>query len=345
MRNPTLPRRALALVLAAALLALSAGIAYAVTDDFRTRELMPVGAAAADVNLSGLTRVEASEMVRARIVEPLTAPVSVECSQTTLPLNAADFVDVDVDGMVAQAFAPKASSSLPVRVYDRLSGTARGARVEPLLEVKRDALAAWLDAAAAAVDTPAVDATLTVKDRALRLTPSRPGAKLNRERTLETLAAALADGAKNVAATVEVVRPKVSEADLGKAILVRRADRRLMLYDNGSLEKTYRVAVGTPGHPTPRGEWKIVQKRYLPTWGNPGSEWAKDMPETIPPGPNNPLGTRALNLNASGIRIHGTSNDASIGTAASHGCMRMHRWDIEDLYARVDVGTPVIVID
>lgn len=345
MRNPTLPKRALALVLAAVLLALSAGIAYAVTDDFRARDLMPTGAAAADVDLSGLTRAEASEMIRVRVVQPLSAPVSVECSDTTLPLNAAEFVDVDVDAMVAKAFAPKAASSLPVRVYDRLSGTPRGAKVEPVLEVKKDTLAAWLDAAAAAVDKPAVDASLTVKNRTLRLTPSKPGAKLDRERTLETLVAALADGTKTVAATVETVKPKVTEADLGKAILVRRADRRLMLYDNGSLEKTYPVAIGTPGFPTPRGTWKIVQKRYLPTWGNPGSDWAKDMPKTIPPGPNNPLGTRALNLNASGIRIHGTSNDASIGDAASHGCVRMHRWDVEDLYPRVDVGTPVIVID
>jgi lipoprotein-anchoring transpeptidase ErfK/SrfK len=345
LRNPTLPRRALALALATVLLALSASIAVAVTDDYLGREIMPAGAAAADVDLGGLTRAEASDAVRSRIVEPLSAPVSVECSDTTLPLNAAEFVDVDVDGMVAQAFAPKAASSLPVRVYDRLSGTPRGARVEPLLQVKKDALAAWLDAAADAVDEPAVDATLIVEDRVMRLTPSRPGAKLNRERTLDTLVAALTKGTKTVAATVEVVKPKVAEADLGTAILVRRSDRRLMLYDNGALTKTYRVAVGTPGYPTPRGTWKIVQKRYLPTWGNPGSDWAKDMPAFIPPGPNNPLGTRALNLNASGIRIHGTSNDSSIGTAASHGCMRMHRWDIEDLYPRVDVGTPVIVID
>jgi lipoprotein-anchoring transpeptidase ErfK/SrfK len=68
------------------------------------------------------------------------------------------------------------------------------------------------------------------------------------------------------------------------------------------------------------------------------------MPATIGPGPNNPLGTRALNLNASGIRIHGTTANSSIGTAASHGCMRMHRWDIEDLYDRVEVGTPVLIV-
>jgi lipoprotein-anchoring transpeptidase ErfK/SrfK len=67
------------------------------------------------------------------------------------------------------------------------------------------------------------------------------------------------------------------------------------------------------------------------------------MPAYIPPGPSNPLGTRALNLDASGIRIHGTTQDWSIGHAASHGCMRMHRWDVEELYELVEVGTPVII--
>lgn len=68
------------------------------------------------------------------------------------------------------------------------------------------------------------------------------------------------------------------------------------------------------------------------------------MPRFIPPGPNNPLGTRALNLNVSGIRIHGTPNVASIGTAASHGCVRMVRRDIEELYELVDVGTRVLIV-
>jgi L,D-transpeptidase ErfK/SrfK len=67
------------------------------------------------------------------------------------------------------------------------------------------------------------------------------------------------------------------------------------------------------------------------------------MPSYIGPGPRNPLGTRALYLNASGIRIHGTNNSNSIGTAASHGCMRLRRADIEDLYPLVPIGTPVFI--
>jgi L,D-transpeptidase ErfK/SrfK len=68
------------------------------------------------------------------------------------------------------------------------------------------------------------------------------------------------------------------------------------------------------------------------------------MPAYIPPGPNNPLGTRALYLNTSGIRIHGTSKRSSIGTAASHGCMRMLREDVEALYPLVPVGTKIHIV-
>ena len=69
------------------------------------------------------------------------------------------------------------------------------------------------------------------------------------------------------------------------------------------------------------------------------------MPETIGPGPGNPLGTRALYLSAPGIRFHGipSGENWSIGQAASHGCMRMHRWDVEDFYPRVPVDTPVYI--
>ena len=71
--------------------------------------------------------------------------------------------------------------------------------------------------------------------------------------------------------------------------------------------------------------------------------WGAGLPPSIGPGPGNPLGTRAMYLNAPGIRIHGTWDDSSIGTAASHGCIRMHVQDSEQLYPLVPIGTRVIV--
>jgi L,D-transpeptidase ErfK/SrfK len=111
------------------------------------------------------------------------------------------------------------------------------------------------------------------------------------------------------------------------------------------LAKTYAVATGTPQYPTPKGNFQIVLKRFRPTWVNPDpSGWGKSLPKSIPPGPSNPLGTRAMNLNSPGIRIHGTTNIRSLGTAASHGCIRMAMPDVEELFEKVDSGTPVIII-
>ena len=143
---------------------------------------------------------------------------------------------------------------------------------------------------------------------------------------------------------MNVIQPKTTEDELGRTIVVDLSERRVRLFKGADLVKAYRCAIGTPAHPTPPGAWKIVLKRYRPTWVNPGSAWAASMPKSIPPGPSNPLGTRAINLSANGIRFHGTRNIASVGTAASHGCMRMYQRDIEDLYDRVKVGDKVFIV-
>jgi L,D-transpeptidase ErfK/SrfK len=110
------------------------------------------------------------------------------------------------------------------------------------------------------------------------------------------------------------------------------------------VERTYGVATAKGGFVTPQGSWTVINKVMNPTWINPAPDtWGKDDPPMIPPGPGNPLGTRALYLNAPGIRIHGTYASSSIGSYASHGCIRMRIPDSEALYPLVPVGTPVLV--
>ncbi|HEY4686995.1 MAG TPA: L,D-transpeptidase family protein [Candidatus Subteraquimicrobiales bacterium] len=124
-------------------------------------------------------------------------------------------------------------------------------------------------------------------------------------------------------------------------IRISLAQRRLFFHKGGQLLGTYPVAVGLPQFPTPQGNFRIIRKRKNPAWVNPGADWAQSMPDKIPPGPDNPLGQRALDLSAPGIRIHGTPSIGSIGRAASHGCVRMYPWNIEVLFDQVGVGTPV----
>ena len=92
--------------------------------------------------------------------------------------------------------------------------------------------------------------------------------------------------------------------------------------------------------------WNIYDKQENPTWHNPALDsWGAGLPAVIPGGPGNPMGTRAIYIDAPGlIRIHGTTDDSSIGRYASHGCIRMHNSEIEQLYPMIDVGDHVIVV-
>lgn len=126
------------------------------------------------------------------------------------------------------------------------------------------------------------------------------------------------------------------------AIRIDRNATTLYLLDGGKVVRTFRVAVGQAKYPTPRGSFTVISKEYNPTWNPPPSPWAEGL-EPVPPGPNNPLGTRWMGLSSPSIGIHGTYASSSIGTWASHGCIRMHIRDVEQLFELVYVGTPVTI--
>jgi lipoprotein-anchoring transpeptidase ErfK/SrfK len=123
-------------------------------------------------------------------------------------------------------------------------------------------------------------------------------------------------------------------------------ENRLYLYDGYRVIRTFTVATAKPGYTTPVGDWKIYDMQKDPTWHNPALDsWGAGLPAVIPGGPGNPMGPRALYITAPGlIRIHGTTDDASIGRYASHGCIRMHNEEVIALYDMVDVGDHVIVV-
>lgn len=125
-------------------------------------------------------------------------------------------------------------------------------------------------------------------------------------------------------------------------IIVNLGQRKLRLVRNGRVWKTFSIAVGQPAYPTPTGEYEINDKQVDPAWYPPDSPWAAEL-SSIPPGPGNPLGTRWIGTTAPAIGIHGTYADSSIGYAASHGCMRMHIPDVEELYDQVTIGMKVSI--
>ncbi|HET9182224.1 MAG TPA: L,D-transpeptidase [Candidatus Angelobacter sp.] len=128
-------------------------------------------------------------------------------------------------------------------------------------------------------------------------------------------------------------RPATDEHS--RLILISIPDRRLALLEDGKLIKTYPVAVGRRWAPSPEGDFTIINHAVNPVYRHKGKE--------IQPGKENPLGDRWMGLSLKGYGIHGTNVPSSIGKAVSHGCFRMARRDVEDLYSRVSVGDHVIV--
>ncbi len=118
-----------------------------------------------------------------------------------------------------------------------------------------------------------------------------------------------------------------------RRIVVSIPDRKLALMEGDRVVKVYPVAVGAAGTPSPSGSFTVVKRVTHPAWYSPG--------KVVPPGRNNPLGTRWIGLSLKGYGIHGTSNPRSIGRRASHGCIRLRNADIEELFGLVAVGDAV----
>jgi lipoprotein-anchoring transpeptidase ErfK/SrfK len=121
-----------------------------------------------------------------------------------------------------------------------------------------------------------------------------------------------------------------------RVIIVSLEDRKLALVEDGQVKKVYTVAVGKASTPSPVGEFTIERRVANPTYSHDG--------KVVPAGPHNPVGTRWMGLSVHGYGIHGTNEPRSIGKAASHGCIRMARADLEDLYPMVQVGDAVELI-
>ncbi len=124
---------------------------------------------------------------------------------------------------------------------------------------------------------------------------------------------------------------------------IKLSQRRVTLYRGDTVVKRYPIAVGRPGWETPTGTFKVLQKLKNPSWIHPLKKGV-----SIPGGdPENPLGKHWIGFWTDGknwIGFHGTPNPGSVGTAASHGCIRMYNKDIEELFQKVSLGTVVSVV-
>jgi lipoprotein-anchoring transpeptidase ErfK/SrfK len=331
------------------LLLVGAGGVYAY--DRAHSEEIGEGVRVAGVDVSGLTPDEARAKLRTAVLELLSRPVVVRAlgKRYTLSPERAK-VAVDIDGSVNAALARSRDGSILARTWRGIRGEPLDAELDLDITYSKRAIARLAARIGKAVDEPAVDASVDLESGDVTPRESKNGRRLLARRLKRQLRKRLLDvGAdKTVRARVEVVKPEVTTEELADKypaiLVVDRANFQLTLYKRLKPARTYGIAVGQIGLETPAGLYHIQNKAIDPAWSVPDSDWAGDLAGTVVPGgvPENPLKARWLGI-YDGAGIHGTDADSSIGSAASHGCIRMRIPEVIELYDQVPVGAPIYI--
>jgi lipoprotein-anchoring transpeptidase ErfK/SrfK len=302
------------------------------------------------VDVGGLSEDEAAKLLRSELVEPLSKPVVVKYEGEDYTLHASDLnVRADVDGMVSEATAASREGALPTRVWRYATGGEVDAAIKPRVSYSETAVDRFVEGVAAKVNTEPQDASIEPTTTSLNPVPGEEGIAVREEQLRERIDAVLQHGGRGsrvVHATVETVKPDVTTEELAAEyptyITVDRASFTLRLFKDLKPAGEYPIAVGTIGFDTPAGLYHIQNKAVDPAWSVP--EWGGSLAGQVIPGgtPENPLKERWLGI-YDGAGIHGTDDVASLGTAASHGCIRMAIPDVIELYDQVPVGAPIYI--
>jgi lipoprotein-anchoring transpeptidase ErfK/SrfK len=323
-------KAALAVLFVLGLLAaggLSAGVVAATTTTGTTTaapQLIAPGVTISGVDVGNFTEGEAFRTVTESFARPLVL---------TVPRHRLAVAPARLGAMAAVRAAVKRALAAPV-----------GTELKLRVILSRKGTRRYLDAVAKRFDRKAVDSKLFLRGLSPQVTKPQAGRALRQTRAMDAIFTALVTNTRPlVNLQFAPLEPTVTPGSFGPVIVIRRGSKRLHLYKGARPWRVFGVATGQSRYPTPLGRWHVVVKWRNPWWYPPNSDWAKGE-KPIPPGPGNPLGTRWMGLSASGVGIHGTPDDASIGYSASHGCIRMHISDAEWLFNHVTIGTTVFIV-
>jgi lipoprotein-anchoring transpeptidase ErfK/SrfK len=338
-------------ILVAAFIAVSlAGIVALYVYDSSNDDRIAEGVTVGGVDVGGMDTAKARAIVEREVAEPLRKPIRVKYGKASFNLSAQDAkLRPDVGGMVDEALQRSRDGNIFGRTLrDLTGGDEKDGRVEARISYSRTAIAGLVHRVEKGLNRPAQDATLNFPS--LTKVKERDGVKVQSGLLERRILSALRDplGNHEVRVPASLTHPKVTRDQLAKKypvlIVVDRGAFKLTLYKHLQRQKSYRIAVGQVGLETPAGMYAIQNKAVNAPWSVPNSPWAGSLAGTVIPGgaPNNPLKARWMGIFA-GAGIHGTDQIYSLGTAASHGCIRMAIPDVIELYDQVEVKTPVYV--
>ena len=306
------------------ILVLALGLVVAAPAHADGSSAVPDGVVLGGVAIGGLT----SDAAVALVTQQYSRPVVLRVGHTkTTIAPAAVGAKIWADTAVAKALTVAPGTTLGFRAL-----------------FSRARVAAYVARLAHRLDRPASASRLLLKKFRPLVVPSQTGLQIEQGATVDLLADELAHGTRApILVPAKRLVPQASTAT-GSVIVIRRGSNLLTLYRGDAYVRQFHVATGQAIYPTPLGRFQIVVKWKDPTWYPPTQDaWARGL-KPVPPGPNNPLGTRWMGLSSPGVGIHGTDEPASIGYSESHGCIRMLVPDAEWLFDHVTVGTPVFIV-
>ena len=292
------------------------------------------GVTVAGVDVGGLVERDIRTAIREEVRPVLQRPVKLRSGRVSASLKP---------GRVKQ--------SLKVdRTVKRVLAAEPDAAVKPVLSFNAKRVRAFVDAYAERVFVAPVDARVRIFVRRIGAARAKDGRKLARRHVAARVRRVLRDPVRSRRLSISLIRarPAVRVRDLPRRyptiITIDKSTFTLRLFKRMKYDRRYGVAIGQPAYPTPTGLFAIQSKQVNPTWTAPNSPWAGEAAgQSYAAGdPGNPLAARWMGVSGS-VGIHGTYQEHSIGSAASHGCIRMRASDVIDLFGRVAIGTPVLI--
>ena len=330
------------------LIVFAAAGAYAY--DSSQKDKIADGVTVAGVDVGGMDADEATVAVRRNLLAPLKHELKVSLGDESWTLPGEQLkVRANISEAVEEAVAESQDGGLPTRLVRYVSGGELDKPVKAELDYSKPAINRFVRHVAEEVNRDPVDASVNPGSDSLNVVSGQSGRKLRDVRLTKDLEEAVlnADAPHAVVAHIHATKPEVTTEDVASRypsyLTLDRGSFTLRLWQNLKNTKTYTVAVGQEGLETPEGLYEIQVKEENPTWHVPESDWAGSLAgQTIPPGPSNPIKARWMAI-YEGAGIHGTEETSSLGSAASHGCVRMAIPDVEELFDLVEVGTPIYI--
>lgn len=339
-------------ILAALLVFLLVGGSLALYSyDSGRNDLIAKGVKVAGIDVGGMQKDQATRLVQRRLADPLTQPIRVKAAGHTYRLSAERAgVRMDVGGMIAEAVSASREGNLIQRSWRGLTGGTVDKSVALEQQYDDRAVRSFVRHVARKVFREPKDASIKPTARGLQSVKSREGMALQGSVLRDEIRQALVTpgAARALIGKTRIVEPKVTTDNLAAKypwyVVVNRPKFRLTVYENLKAKKTYTIAVGRVGLETPAGLYHVQNKAVNPAWQVPNSAWAGDLAGKVIPAndPENPIKARWLGI-YDGAGIHGTDEISSLGTAASHGCIRMAIPDVIEVYKDVPVGAPVFI--